>query len=62
MPGRWPLFAILLSIVWQLILISEYFTTEDNTETRLEGIVIFVVNPELLGVIDLKAQSKFVFH
>jgi len=59
MPGRWPLFAILLSIVWQLILISEYFTTEDNTETRLEGSISGMPSYDLvIGVLSARGNYE----
>lgn len=41
MPGRWQVFVVLLSIAWQLILITEYFTREDTSGRLGKGTLIF---------------------
>ncbi|XP_068722712.1 UDP-GalNAc:beta-1,3-N-acetylgalactosaminyltransferase 2-like isoform X1 [Montipora capricornis] len=37
MPGKWPLLAICLSVVWQLIQIFEYLTTENSVQIQRRG-------------------------
>ncbi|XP_068675603.1 UDP-GalNAc:beta-1,3-N-acetylgalactosaminyltransferase 2-like isoform X2 [Montipora foliosa] len=37
MPGKWPLLAIYLSVVWQLIQILEYLTTENSVQIQRRG-------------------------
>ena len=44
MPGRWQLFVVLLSIAWQLNLISEFLTNEDVTGRLEKGNIIFRSN------------------
>ena len=44
MPGRWQFLVIFLSIVWQLILITEYFSNEEVAETLEQGNFRFCIN------------------
>ena len=43
MPGKWPLLAIYLSVVWQLIQIFEYLTTENSVQIQRRGKSLFSV-------------------
>lgn len=59
MPGRWQFLVIFLSIVWQLILITEYFSNEEVAETLEKGNVSALPRYDVvIGVLSARGNHE----
>ncbi|XP_078365283.1 UDP-GalNAc:beta-1,3-N-acetylgalactosaminyltransferase 2-like isoform X2 [Oculina patagonica] len=58
MPGRWQVFLVLLSIAWQLILITEYLTREDTNGRLDRGHSALPSYDVVIGILSARGNNE----